>query len=105
MNSTTSRTQRAFDAQFVAEESSVRDRQTDSTQEGPTATRESPRVEGLGETVGERQARVDRKVHLARRLLSMMRPEDSLHRVFSGAVFRRDEILLDAALRAYAQRR
>lgn len=94
-----------FDWHFVREESHVRNRDEPtspgatpaSPQPSPAAARKGFPVKSL-ETFAERTARIDQKLSVAQLLLRRLSPVDPRARLLSSAVFRRDEVLLDAVL-------
>jgi hypothetical protein len=90
-----------FDSQFPKEESHVRERRDarETTETGaPRSTTSSASVRAAAESVGERTARLERKMALAVAELRKLSPTDPRARLLSSAVLRRDEVLLDAVL-------
>ncbi len=93
-----------FDWHFVREESHVRNRDeptspgaAPASAQPSAAARKGFPVKGL-ETFAERTARIDQKLSVAQLLLRRLSPVDPRARLLSSAVFRRDEVLLDAVL-------
>ena len=89
-----------FDSQFPTEESHVRSRHEGarSSESGLQAATPDRRPEQLPESVGERTARIDRKMSIAMRTLERLPATDSRARLLASAMMRRDEVLLDAVL-------
>ena len=83
----------SFNAQFEAEQSSVRSRTDDVTQVS-RGERPAP-----VERVGERNARIAEKIRRAERLLPRLGANDPRLRILCSAILRKDEVLLDAVLR------
>jgi hypothetical protein len=89
-----------FDSQFPREESHVRARRDEADTvpppRGPAGRRLE--LETVSETVAERTTRIDRKLTVATLVLERLSPTDPRARLLSSAMFRRDEVLLDAVL-------
>jgi len=92
-----------FDSQFPKEESHVRQRRTDGDPTDPGAEVSPRSVPRTDETVGERTARLERKMALAMAALKDLPPTAARARLLASALLRRDEVLLDAVLAEHAQ--